>query len=96
MLGGSKKRGKGGERRGEREREKEEKRVEERGRKKRGGRTMTSADLWLRTAAIAVPVRRALHILGQHVPQEVYIVKIILFRLDLSLLDTFPALVAIL
>ena len=59
--------------------------------------TMTSAYLrWLRTAAIAVPVRRALHILGQHVPQEVYIVKIILFRLDLSLLDTFPALVAIL
>jgi hypothetical protein len=58
--------------------------------------TMTSADLrWLRTAAWGTPSNATLHILSQHVPQDVYVVKFILFHLYYSLWDTFTALAAI-
>ena len=66
-------------------------------RRRRHTVTMTSAD----SAGSVRPLWRspsdaALHILGQHVPQEVDVVETAIFRLGLSLFDTFTASAAIL
>jgi hypothetical protein len=57
---------------------------------------MTSADLrWHLTAVVVNPIQRRATHSRLVCCQEVYVVKFILFRLDLSLLDAITALAAI-